>query len=358
MRSIYAIPLAITAVLLIGVGLHFLSDALLPVIAALFLANIFMPLVDFLRKKKVPMIFAILLVLVLVGCVLFGVSVVISESISSVIDVLPKYQEKWEKVFMPALSNLMGKISPALKNKVLNFDLQTAFNSSQIASVLTSFTNSLMSVLSGFLLIMLFMLFILAGNGQFRTKLRRAFPTSSSTRLTEIFDNIDKRVRSYLVNTLLFNLTGGLVMWAVLSIFGVDLAILWGVLSFLLTFIPSIGSIFAAIMPITVAFLQFDDIGTPIAVAATVLLTQLSIGSVIAPRIMGSRLNLSPLLILVSLIFWGWVWGPWGMILSVPITSAIAIIFDYIPSLQPLAVLMSSDPGTSQKAATSETKSS
>ena len=133
-------------------------------------------------------------------------------------------------------------------------------------------------------------------------------------------------------------------MTIVLFLFGVDLALLWGVLTFFLMFIPSVGSIFAVLMPIMVAFLQFDSIITPIFVSVTIIITQLIIGSVIAPKVLGNSLNLSPLLILVSLIFWGWVWGPLGMILSVPITSAIAIIFQNIPSLHPLAVLMSSEP--------------
>jgi predicted PurR-regulated permease PerM len=75
-----------------------------------------------------------------------------------------------------------------------------------------------------------------------------------------------------------------------------------------------------------------------------VISTQLFIGSYLAPRVMGNTLNISPLLIIVSLIFWGWVWGPWGMVLSVPITSMIAIIFENVEALKPIAVLMRSEP--------------
>ena len=349
MRSSYAIPGAIATVVLVGICLHFISDALLPVVAALFLANIFMPLVDFLQKKKVPTTFSIIIVLVLVAGILFGVFIIISISITSIVEVFPKYQTKWNAVFLPDISNFLGNISPTLKQKTLDFDLRTAFNGSEVASGLSSITNSLVSIVSGFALIMLFMLFILAGTGQFRVKLKRAFPPSSSQRLGDMFIDIDKRVSRYLTTTVLLNALSGVAMSIVLALFGVDLAIFWGLLTFLLTFIPSIGSIFAAILPISVAFVQFDSVGTPIAVAVTVLVTQILIGSVLTPRIMGGALNLSPLLILVSLIFWGWVWGPWGMVLSVPITSTLAIIFESIPSLQPLAILMSSDSRKEQK---------
>src|SRR6185503_6557732 len=88
----------------------------------------------------------------------------------------------------------------------------------------------------------------------------------------------------------------------------------------------------------------FEGLAKPLLIAVTVISTQMFIGSFLAPKVMGNSLNISPLLILVSLIFWGWVWGPWGMVLSVPITSMIAIIFENVESLRPIAVLMRSEP--------------
>jgi len=339
--TFYAIPVAIASVVIIGIFLHFISDAFLTFVAALFLANIFMPLVALLKKKKVPMVFAILLVLALVACVLFGVVVVISTSITSVIEVFPRYELKWNQVFLPAITNLLGKISPALRLQAVNFDLQSLVDPGKLISALTSATN----LLSGFALILLFMLFILASHGEFLQKIERAFPPSGSFHLKQIVANIEARFRSYLLTTLLINTLAGVTMTVVLSIFGVDLALLWGMLTFLLMFIPSFGSIIAILMPITVAFLQFDTLTTPILVAITTALTQLVIGSYISPKVMGSSLNLSPLLILVSIIFWGWVWGPLGMILAVPITSAITIVFENIEPLRPLAILMSAGTG-------------
>jgi predicted PurR-regulated permease PerM len=188
------------------------------------------------------------------------------------------------------------------------------------------------------------MLFILASHGQFRIKIGRAFPPTGSFHLNLIVENIESRVRRYLLTTLLINTAAAVAMTVELYIFGVDLAILWGMLTFLLMFIPSIGSIFAILMPIIMAFFQFDTLATPIILSIIVIITQLLIGSYIAPKVMGSSLNLSPLLILISIIFWGWVWGPLGMILAVPITSAITIIFENVLPLQPLALLMSAGP--------------
>src|SRR5256885_15563900 len=100
--SIYPIPIAIVVVVIVGIFLHFISDAFLTFVAALFLANIFMPLVGLLQRKKVPMVFVILLVLTLVACVLFGLVIVVASTITSVTEVLPHYQQRWDHVFLPA----------------------------------------------------------------------------------------------------------------------------------------------------------------------------------------------------------------------------------------------------------------
>ncbi len=336
--EIFAIPAAIATVVIVGIFLHFISDAFLTFVAALFLANIFVPLIQLFNRKNVPMVFSILLVLAVVGAVLFGLVIVISTSVSSVIEVIPKYQFKWDHIFLPAITDIAGKVSPELKQQVTDFNFSSVLQPGKIVGALSSVTGLIGSAV----LVLLFMLFILASHGQFIRKIENAFPASESFHLKKMFENIDSRVRTYLLTTLIINTAAGVTMTIVLLLFGVDLALLWGILTFLLLFIPSIGSIFAIAMPILVAFLQFDTIGTPIILAVVVIITQLLIGSYIAPMVMGSSLNLSPLLILVSIIFWGWVWGPLGMILAVPITSAITIVFENIPALVPLAIIMSS----------------
>jgi AI-2 transport protein TqsA len=338
--NIYAIPAAIGTVVVIGIILHFISDAFLTFVAALFLANIFMPLVEKLRKKKVPMVFVILLVLALVATVLLGLAIVVSSTVTSIIQVIPHYEARWNHVFLPALSGLLAKISPDLEQQVTAFDFSSLFQPGKIIAALSSITD----FISGSALILLFMLFILASHGQFRTKIENAFPPSGSFHLKKIVEDIETRVRRYLLTTLIINTAAGIAMSLVVYLFGVDLPVLWGLLTFLLMFIPSIGSILAIMMPILVAFLQFDSFATPIFFSITVIISQLIIGSYISPRVMGSTLNLSPLLILISIIFWGWVWGPLGMIVAVPITSAITIIFDHIEPLRPLAILMSDGP--------------
>lgn len=335
-----AILSAVVIVVVVGILLHFISDAFLTFVAALFLANIFMPMVERLRRRRVPMVFAILVVLGIVGLCLAGVVVVAITTVGSVAEVVPKYEAKWDQVFLPRLIDLAGSISPQLKQQAIDFKFGSAIQPEKIMTAISSVTG----LVSSFALTLLFMLFILASNGMFRLKLRQAFPPSGSFHLEQMVADLETRVRRYLLTTILINAAAAITMTGVLLLFGVDLAILWGVLTFLLMFIPSIGSIFAISIPLIVSFLQFDTLTTPIILSVIVIVSQLLIGSYIAPRVIGSTLNLSPLLILVSIIFWGWVWGPLGMILAVPITSTITIIFESIPPLRPLAVLMSGGP--------------
>jgi len=336
--GIIAIPAAILGVVFVGIILHFISDAILTFVAALFLANIFLPIVEKMRKKKIPSFFAVVLVLSVVGVVLLGIVAILSSTVSSISEVMPKYQLKWDHVFLPWIIDVGSRISPEFRKHASDFSFTSIVPPEKIVSVLSTIP----ALISSFTLILLFMLFIVASHGQFRKKIDQAFPPSGSFHLKQMVENIESRVRTYLLTSLLINTAAGVTMTVVLLAFGVDLALLWGVITFLLMFIPSIGSIFAISLPILASFVQFDSVTTPIILGVIIIVSQLLIGSFIAPRVLGNSLNLSPLLILITIIFWGWVWGPLGMILAVPITSAITIVFENIPPLRPLAVMMSS----------------
>ena len=134
----------------------------------------------------------------------------------------------------------------------------------------------------------------------------------------------------------------GVCVWLALSALGVDFAKTWGALAFLLNFIPTIGSILASIPPILIAIVQFapDQTWKAFVAAGVLLGIQMVIGNGISPKIMGDRLNLSPVVVLLSLMFWGWLWGVVGALLSVPIASAIKIICDNVEPLHPLGTMM------------------
>src|SRR5579883_300827 len=338
-RSI-TIPLLVIALVVAGAALHIMQPVLLPFVVALFLSNIFRPLVVFLRKRHIPMGIALLLVMVLVAAVLFGVAMVAISSVQSLVAALPRYEARWNNSILPGLEQLLDSAPDAIQQQVKTLQWQNIVQVSAILGVLYAGAGGFVSVLSGLGLILLFMLFILGGYGLFERKVRAAYPERADD-FTAVLKRIDARTERYFITVTLMNLVSGVISTVILSAFGVDLALLWGLITFLVTFIPTIGSIFALALPIMVAFLQFDSISTPIVVALTLVVVQFVWGSVITPRIMGSSLDLSPLLVLISLIFWGWVWGPWGMVLSVPITSMIKIALESVPATKPIGILMS-----------------
>ncbi len=144
------------------------------------------------------------------------------------------------------------------------------------------------------------------------------------------------------IKTAVSGLTGVLV-GIVLAIAGVDYPVLWGFLAFLLNFVPSIGSILAAIPPVLLAIVQPElGAGTAVVVAVFLLAINLVVGTVLEPRFMGRGLDLSSLVVFLSLLFWGWVLGPVGMLLSVPLTATVKIILEAFAEGRPIARLLGS----------------
>ena len=146
----------------------------------------------------------------------------------------------------------------------------------------------------------------------------------------------------YLLLQFFISLATGLCVWLALWAIGVEFALTWGVLAFVLNFIPTIGSIIASIPPILIALVQYapGSYWPAIVTACALLAIQLAIGNVISPRVMGDQLNLSPVAVLVFLLFWSWLRGPAGALLSVPVTAAIKIVCDNIAPLAPIGVLL------------------
>ncbi len=177
----------------------------------------------------------------------------------------------------------------------------------------------MVSLLSKGILVLFFIVFLLAGRNPY--VIRRG-----------VYADIDSQIRRYLVTKVAISAVTGILVWGVLHLFGLKLASVFGMLAFMLNFIPSIGSIIATCLPIPVAAAQFqDNYVMMIGVVAVPGAIQLVIGNVIEPKLMGGGLRLHPITILLSLAFWGLLWGPAGMLLAVPIMATIRIVLDQFP---------------------------
>lgn len=338
--NLYLVFLGAIAVFVLGVTLLQLKAVLMPLVIAFLLSIIFKPAILWLRSKKVPMPVALFCVLILSSAVLFLVGWLLFSSTQSFLEELPKYEAKAAVIAADVESALLGA-AERFEVDVAEFQWSDAFQWSNVTNAITTGVGSFLSFVSTTFLVLLFMLFILAGSGEMAEKVRVAFPARHADKIAELVSNVDGQVRRYLVTKTIISLATGVLSWLVLSVLGVDFPLIWGFLAFLLNYIPNIGSTIAVLFPFAVSLLQFETLVVPLVVILGLGTVQLSLGNVIEPRIMGFRLNLSPLLILVSLILWGWLWGLWGMILAVPITSTLKILFENLEPLRPISILMS-----------------
>lgn len=193
-------------------------------------------------------------------------------------------------------------------------------------------------------LILIYVAFLLVEQRVFDAKLT-AYYADPAKRLNarRVMETIITQIESYLrIKTLTSVLTGG-ISYAVLWGFDVDFAGFWAIIIFLLNYIPTIGSLLGVVFPALIALVQFDTIGPFLAVTISLTVTQIVIGNVVEPALMGRSLNMSPLVIILSLSFWGTLWGVAGMFLAVPMTMIGMIIFAHIPRTRPIAILLSSD---------------
>lgn len=349
--KVSAIAQGIIALFVVGVVLYQLQSVLLPFFVAVFLSYIFKPVVLYLERKKVPVVLSLLIVLVVVALLLFGLSLLVYSSGVAFAQALPRYEERF-MAMTGQITAMVQKMEKEWNVNISQYAWTDVVQLSSITSIVTQSVGSFFTYLGNFVLVMLFMFFILAGSGQMAKKIKNAFSAEHAGKLASIIENIDGQVRQYLFAKMLISLATGGLTWLILTLFGVDFPLLWGFLTFLLNFIPNIGSVIATAFPVSLAFLQFDSPTRPLLVLALLIGSQNVIGNVLEPKLLARSLNLSPLLVLVSLMFWGWLWGIWGMVLAVPVTSMIKIICENIEALHPVAALMSGTVQPKQAVAT------
>jgi predicted PurR-regulated permease PerM len=332
--------LAVLTFLAAGFVLWLLEPILQPFVVAVFLSQIFHPLMGALRRRRVPSALAILLVLVVVSAVLVVFSWILYASAESFAEALPRYQERLSGILEGASQRLVTAV-PRLRGPIERWRWEEAIELSSAAAVVAAGLGSFLVFFNDLFLILLFVVFLLAGSHSFPDKLNRAFAAQYAQRVGAVMRNIEGEMRRYLLTKTLVNLGHGALVAALLAALGVDFPLLWGFLTFIAHYIPNLGALLSVGLPAVFFFLQFDSPGWALLVTLLNAALQFVIGNVVEPRIMGTSLDLSPLLVLLSLIFWGWLWGPWGMVLAIPITSTIKIVCANVAPLRPLAVLMS-----------------
>jgi len=330
--------LLIIVIFICGVVLRLAKPVLFPFFLAIFLSFILLPALDSLTRLKIPKAVSIMFILVVTFLVIYLLGMLFYSSGKTFASEFPKYGQK--------ISSILASFQE--KFKLSGYDRGPLewvgeLDINRVGGLLLASLGPFFSFISNLFLIFIFVVFILAGRGKTQTKLRNSFDAVRSQKIINVIQNIDHQIQKYLAIKTVVSFVTGIMATLVLMIFGVDFAIVFGFLTFLLNYIPTIGSIVATILPLIIAAFQFDNLWPAFWIFIILGTIQMAMGNFIEPRLMGEGLGLSPLVVLFSLFFWGWLWGIPGMILAVPIAAVIKIVCSNIPSLEFVASLMSQD---------------
>lgn len=210
----------------------------------------------------------------------------------------------------------------------------------------TGLVSSLINVATAFFgdafLIPLYVLFLLIEEKVFAHKLHAIYKDEQKfNKARAILDKIDKSISQYLTLKTLVSLLTGFLSYLALVVIGIDAPVFWAILIFIMNFIPTIGSLIATLFPAGFALLQFGEFGPFFYVLGAVGTVQVIVGNIIEPKLMGNSLNISSFVVMIALAAWGSIWGIMGMVLSVPITVMMIIIFSEVPSTQFIAIMLS-----------------
>ncbi len=307
-----------------------LKSIFLPFVIAYFLFFLFTPFNNFLSRKKVPLSISILIniTILFTGITLIGQFIV--ASFSQFGEQIPYYTTKLNNII------INFAIDSGIKNPILlNFDIGKYLAKLDYAVFASGVFSSTVDFFSNIFLILFFFIFINSGHD----KIIEAFKNRFEPKLNDekendesfIYDtvkNITDQVQKYISTKALISLTISIIVGIVLLIFGVDFILVWAALTFFLNFIPNIGSIISVILPTLMCLIQYESIGYAALLLVILIVFQNLVGNVLEPKIFGNKLGLNPIVILLSLLLWGYIWGIAGMILSVPITAILKIIFE------------------------------
>ncbi|CAM3335652.1 AI-2E family transporter [Shewanella violacea] len=322
-------------IVVILAGIKTASPIVVPFVLSAFIAVICNPVIGAMTRFKVPRSFAVLILMVFIVMMGLWLAQIVGSSINEFSNQLPQYRDQLVDQFGWIVQKLQALNIIITKEQILAY-----FDPGIALSMTTNMLTGVGGVMANLFLIILTVVFMLFESQTLPKKLHFALD-DPEMRMQQI-DKFLHSVNQYMVIKTLVSLATGVVVGFGLAIIGVDYVLLWAVIAFLFNYIPNIGSIIAAIPSVLLAFIQLG----PAAAGATALLylgTNMVMGNLIEPRYMGKGLGLSTLVVFLSLIFWGWLLGSVGMLLSVPLTMIVKIALESSPGGSWLAILLADD---------------
>ncbi len=367
------ISLAIIVMTIIVTILKQLKTVFIPLTFAMYLSFIFSPINRYLTAKRVPKMITVTLIVVIIFFTFTLAGTLVYTGIATFADDWPWYKERISKFLNESAKalnipdyaldiaeieqhpNEYGKDGKPLETEdpdLFKKQFKHYFSEMDISMILSqiSFQNLITNTMGSFgdflfklMMTIIFMIFIVAGRERFARRLERALTQEEQKHSSSVFREVEKNIIRYLVVKTVISLGTALAGMFFVYIFGIDFVIITGLLLFILNFIPNIGSIVASLFPIVVSIFQYGFGWQTFAIFGALTGIQTVFGNIIEPKILGDQYNLSPVVILFALIFWGWVWGGVGMVLAVPLVLTIHIIIREFDSLRVITAILSDD---------------
>lgn len=314
-------------------GIRFAADIIVPFVLAVFIAVVLNPVVQLLVRCRVPRVLAISLLIAVIVLITALLLASLGTSLNELTRTLPQYRSSLAVPLynlQPWMQRLGIGISPDELIKYIDPNAAMTL----LSRLLTQLSNAMSSIF----LLLLTVVFMLLEVPQLPGKVEQLMnrPVEGMAAIQRALDSVSH----YLVLKTAISVVTGLVVWGMLELLGVRFAFIWGLLAFALNYIPNIGSVLAAIPPI-LQVLVFNGFYDALIVLAGYLAINLVFGNILEPRIMGRGLGLSTLVVFLSLIFWGWLLGPVGMLLSVPLTIIVKIALEQTEGGKSIAILLS-----------------
>lgn len=322
-NTFIAACLFVIATIMLGVALSITRSIMIPFAFALFLSYFVAPWVPFFQKRaRFPRWLAVITSLLGFMLVIVAVVLVLRGSIIRMIDSFYLYEER-----LAHLAEVISSYALRFGIKLDQAYVLARIRDLPLVSVVQGAASLVMTFLVDFLLVLVFLIFLVSGKG-------------AGEETTGVRAEINQKVRGYIVTKLFSNLVTAVLIWIILSLFNLDLAFMFSMLAFLLCFIPTLGSIIATLLPLPIALIQYDHAWPIWGVIIFPALVQILIGNFLEPKLLGKGLDLHPVTILLSLMFWGLIWGAAGMFLAVPITAVLKVLLAKVPFTRRLSLML------------------
>ena len=288
-----------------------------------------------IKGKPLPMWFRLLMSSLTMLGFLFVVGELIQTNVSAMTQAVPEYRVNVERI--------LGDVQEAFGIKEIP-QITTLLNDIDLPKMISGLLNAISTMLGNAFLILIYVMFLIFEQTTFNKKIHALFPDNDQfSKVNHMLKRIGEASMTYVGVKFITSSITGLLSYFVLSIVGVDFAVFWAFLIFLLNFIPTVGSLIATAFPALLALVQFDTFQPALWVLIGVGAIQILVGNMLEPRLMGNSMNISPLVVILSLSLWGAIWGIPGMFLCVPFTVIMMIIFAQFPKTRAIAVMLSAN---------------